>query len=353
MKNIDDIKIIEETDHSKMRDVIAGLPAQCRDAFGLGRGFSVPEDYRDVKNIVFCGIGGSAIGGEIISCYLRKKAKMPMYVNRSYSLPGFVGRETLALILSYSGNTEETVSAYHQAVEKGAKIAVLTSGGQLAELAKQAGLPYLLIPGGLPPRGALGLGFFPVLALLSGMGLIENQEKQVEEAVCLLEKMEKDLGTAVQGDANPAKELARRIFNDFCAIYAGEPMGCIATRWRGQFAENSKALSSSHVLPEMNHNEIVGWAHPRELLKSFTAVILRDKGNHPQVQKRMEITKEILQKDGIKIEEVWSKGEGLLARMFSLIYMGDFVSLYLAILNGEDPTPVKRIEYLKKRLREQ
>jgi glucose/mannose-6-phosphate isomerase len=259
MKNIDDIKIIEKTDQSQMHDVIAKLPAQCRDAFGLGKGFSVPEDYRNVKNIVFCGMGGSAIGGEIISYYLRKETKLPIYVNRSYSLPGFVGPETLAVTLSYSGNTEETLSAYQEAGKKRAKIVVITSGGQLAKLAKQAGLPYLLIPGGLPPRGALGLGCFPALALLSGMGFIENQEKQVEDVVCLLEKMKKDsLGIAVQGDANPAKRLARRIFDNFCIIYAGESMGCVATRWRGQFAENSKALSSSHVFPEMNHNEIVG-----------------------------------------------------------------------------------------------
>jgi len=230
----------------------------------------------------------------------------------------------------------------------------LTSGGQLAELAKKEGRPCLLIPAGLPPRGALAFVSIPALAIFSQAGLIEDKEKDVREAVSLLKRIHKgSLGVSVCVESNPAKKLACKLFDKLGFVYGGsELLSAVVTRWRGQFAENSKALASSHVLPEMNHNEIVGWQHPEELLKRFIAIILRDRQDHPQVKKRIEITKEILQGQGVEVEEVYSQGEGLLARTFSLIYAGDFASFYLAILNGEDPTPVKRIDYLKKRLKE-
>ncbi len=352
MKNLDDIKIIEQIDRGQMRDVLAGFPKQCKEAFRLGRDFSLAPNFGDVRNIVFCGMGGSAIGAEIVNSYLRKEMKLPLELNRDYSLPGFVDKKSLIILLSYSGNTEEILSAYKDAQNRQAKIIILTSGGKLADSAKKDGFPCLLIPAGFPPRGALAFLSFPVLALFSQMGLIEDKEKQVQEAIFLLEQLKNgSLGIDVQTEANPAKKLSLRLFGNFCFIYAaGEHFSGVVTRWRSQLAENSKSLSSSHLLPEMNHNEIVGWQHPRELLKKFAVVFLRDKEDHPQVKKRIDISEEILQKEGVEPEEIWSKGEGLLARTFSLIYMGDFVSYYLAVLNGEDPAPVKRIDYLKHRL---
>ncbi len=354
MHSLDKIKAIEKIDRARMRDILGGLPQHIGQAFCLGKDFSLSPNFGDVKNIVFCGMGGSAIGAEIVSSYLRKEVNAPLGVNRDYSLPGFVDKESLMILLSYSGNTEETLSAYKEARERQAKIIILTSGGRLADLAKKEGHPCLLIPAGFPPRGALAFLSLPVLALFSQMRLIEDKEKEVQETASLLEKLKRDsLGIDVRTESNPAKRLALRLFDNFCVIYAaGEHLSGVVTRFRGQLAENSKMLSSSHLLPEMNHNEIVGWRHPRKLLKRFVAVLLRDREDHPQVKKRLEISKEILQKEGAGVEEVWSKGEGLLARTFSLIYTGDFASFYLAILNKEDPTPVKRIDYLKKRLKE-
>ncbi len=354
MRNLDQIRIIETVDKAGMRQALAGFPQQCQRAFQLGRDLTLPPEYRNFKNIVFSAMGGSAIGAEIVSFYLRREINLAITVNRDYTLPGFVGPDCLAVIISYSGNTEETLSAYAAARKVRAKVLVLTTGGKLLDLVKKDGYPYLLIPGGFAPRAALAYLSLPVLAIFARMQLIQAQDEQVAELISVLEELERDcLGPGVKTAINPAKKLARSIFAKFCVIYAaGEHLSGVVDRWRGQFAENSKTLSSSHVLPEMNHNEIVGWQHPPELLKRFVAIILRDQEEHPQVKKRMEITKEILREAGSRVEEVWSKGEGLLARTFSLIYTGDYLSFYLAILNAEDPTPVKRIGYLKQRLRE-
>ena len=354
MDNLDNIKLIEKVDQAGMCDIIAGFPQQLRQAFGMGKDFSLSPNFSEVKNIVFCGMGGSAIGAEIVSSYLRKEINAAIHVNRDYTLPSFVNKDCLVILISYSGNTEETLSVYKEAQEKQAKILILSSGGQLVNLAEKDGYPYMVIPKGLPPRGALAFLCLPVLALFSQMGLIGNKDKDVEEVISVLESLKKDsLGIEVKTPSNPAKRLAKQLFGNFCVIYgASEQLSGVVTRWRSQLAENSKALASSHVLPEMNHNEIVGWQHPQKLLKRFAVVMLRDKEDHPQVKKRIEISKEILQKENIAVEEIWSQGVGLLARTFSLIYLGDFTSFYLAILNGEDPTPVKRIDYLKKRLKD-
>jgi glucose/mannose-6-phosphate isomerase len=354
MKNLDDAKLIEKVDQARMREIIAGFPEQCRQAFRLGRDFSLPADFGDIKNIVFCGMGGSAVGAEIINCYLRNEIKAPITINKEYSLPRFLNKDSLVVVVSYSGNTEETLSAYKEAQNRQAKMIILTSGGRLADLAGKDGHPCLLIPKGLPPRGALAFLSFPVLAIFSRMRLIEDKEKEVEETISLLERLKKEsLGVEIQTQSNPAKKLAKQLCNNFCVIYgASEHLGGVVTRWRGQLAENSKQLASSHVLPEMNHNEIVGWQHPGKLLKKFVVLFLRDSQDHPQVKKRIEISKEILQKEDVLVEQIHSRGKSLLARTFSLIYVGDFVSLYLAVLNAENPTPVKRIDYLKRRLKE-
>ncbi|MBN3038946.1 MAG: bifunctional phosphoglucose/phosphomannose isomerase [Candidatus Omnitrophica bacterium] len=352
MTNLDDIKTIEKFDSARMRDIIKGFAGQCSEAFQLGRRLTLPGELRDFKNIVFCGMGGSAIGAEVVSGYLRREIDKPICVNREYTLPAFADQNSLVILNSYSGDTEEILSVYRQAQNKKTKTIIVTSGGQLADLAKKNKDACVLIPKGLPPRTALGFLFFPLLAVFCSMKLIADKSGEVQEAIALLEKLEKQsLGIGVSADINPAKMLAKRVADHFAFIYAGsEYFGSVATRWRSQFAENSKMLSSSNVFPEMNHNEIAGWKHPAGLINKCVVVMLRDSNDHPQIKKRMEISKEIFQQAGVTVKEMWSEGVGLLARIFSLIYKGDYVSFYLSILNDEDPTPIKRIDFLKKRL---
>jgi len=347
------LKIIKRYDKSDMLKLIESFPGQCREAEGIGSRFEVPASLKaDYTEIVCAGMGGSAIGADIIRSYISDEARIPFFVNRNYALPAFVDSGSLVIVSSYSGNTEETLSAYQDAKSKKAKIVAITSGGELEKRARSDGFAVLKIPGGLPPRCALGYSFFPALKLLSQLGVIPDKGADISEAIEDMERLKSErLSSGVSSGKNISKSIAGDLYRKYPVIYACQDhTDCAATRWRGELAENSKTLSSTHLLPEMNHNEIVGWENPKELMKDMVAVILRDAGDNPRVAKRMDITKKIISREKVKVLEVNSCGKGLLARIFSLIYTGDFVSFYLAILNGCDPTPVERIDYLKKEL---
>lgn len=351
--SLDNKKVIARYDKSEMIKTLEAFPDQVRDAKEIGQAFNLPDSYRNqYRNVVCTGLGGSAIGADMARSYLADEIKIPMIVNRNYTLPAFVGENSLVIVSSYSGNTEETISAYRDARSKKARIMVITSGGELQKFAKDDGYPYLVIPKGFQPRCALGYSFFPLLILLSKAGLIKDKAKDIDSAINTMEALRnKKLGNDIAEKKNPAKQIARELYMKFPVIYASQDhMDVVATRWRGQIAENSKTIGSSHVFPELTHNEIVGWKHPKRLLKKLVAVILRDAGDHARIAKRMDIAKKIIASEKAKVVEVHSVGGDLLARTFSLVYMGDFVSFYLAVLNTEDPTPVERIKFLKEEL---
>ena len=342
--DLNNMKAIRAIDKDNMRDLLISFPNQCEEALSIGRGISIKSSHkRRYSNIVFTGLGGSAIGADIIKGYLDKEISIPIFVNRDYAIPRFVDKNSLVFAVSYSGNTEETLSAYAEVKKAGSKVVVITSGGKLKAKALKNKDVVITVPSGYPPRAALGYSFIPGLMALGKLGIIRNKAAEIKKAIKFMRRMKPDA---------EAKEIAKKVHDKFPAIYSADKhMYCIATRWRGQFAENSKTLSSSHVFPEMNHNEIVGWVYPKTLLRSsFIAVILKDDGDHDRVKKRMRITTSILKKANFKVVEVKSKGKTLLERMLSLIYIGDFASFYLALLNREDPTPVDRITYLKKEL---
>jgi len=346
------LKNIKRLDSLDMLDLLLGFPAQCRVARQIAASSDILCGKANFDKIVFAGLGGSAIGADLVRAYSYQESKIPILVCREYELPAYVDASTLVIVSSYSGNTEETLSAYSEAKKKGASIITISSGGKLKESAQRDKVTFIQIPAGLPPRCALGYLSIIPLCILSRLGLINQVEAQIEEAARLLEGIrDSELHPTIGQKDNPAKYLALKLRGKFTVIYSGSVhFDVCATRFRGQLSENSKALASSHVFPEMNHNEIVGWQNPKKLLKNFTVVMLRDNKMHPRVIKRMDITKEILKKEGISVLEVWSKGQGLLGRILSLIYAGDFVSFYLAILYAIDPTPVERVTYLKQEL---
>ena len=346
MSKLDDIKAIEKYDKSGMLKMLESFPQQCREAEKIGAGFSFEDSFKTrYENIVCTGLGGSAIGADIVRSYVADEIKVPLIVNRNYTLPSFVNENTLVIASSYSGNTEETLSAYKDAKAKKAKIMTITSGGELQKMAGNDSNPCLLIPKGLPPRCALGYSSLTLLILLSKIGLIGDKSKDIDDAISVLESLKGDKVGQI------SKGIANEIYLKYPIIYGGQDhIDSVVTRWRGQLAENSKTLASSHIFPEMNHNEIVGWEHPAKILKDFVVIVLRDKGDHPRVSRRIEVTEEILKRAKIKVINVESTGKSLLARIFSLIYIGDFVSYYLAILNKIDPTPVDRVTYLKEQL---
>jgi glucose/mannose-6-phosphate isomerase len=353
VKALDSAGGIKKYDKSGMLDIIESFPDQCQDAKRIGYAFVPPEGVKkEYSNIISVGLGGSAIGADLVRSYTADELNIPFFVVRNNKLPNFAASDTFLIASSYSGNTEEVLSAYKDARKKGCSIVVISSGGELSGLAGKDGVSIINIPAGLPPREALGYSFFPMLILLSKMGLIKDQASFIDETIAGLRKLKKNrIGYKVRSKENEAKKIAVRIRGKLPVIYscAGH-MDAVVTRWRGQLAENSKTLAFGGLFPEVSHNEIVGWENPRAVLKNSVAIMLKDSSDHSRILKRMDIFANILKKNKTDVIEVGSSSNGLLARMFSLIYTGDYVSLYLAALNKTDPYPVDRIAYLKKEL---
>lgn len=336
-------------DKSNMRKLLLEFPKQITEAVKIGNEAEVSYTSSDIHSIVLTGLGGSAIGGDVLRSYLSDELRVPIFVNRHYFLPEFVNEKTLVIVSSYSGNTEETIAAHHDAAKRGAKVLCISSNGETAKLAAKYKHPLITIPKGFPPRAALGYSFFPTLIAMSNMKLIASKEKEIKETISLLKKKSKVYSSL--NAQNTALDIAKHLYTKLPVIYSSaDRFDVVNVRWRGQLAENAKVLAFGHVLPEMNHNELVGWKVLRRIMQDMAVVFLRDKGDHKRVQIRMDITKDIASQFASSTIDVESEGKSLLTRMFSLIYLGDWVSLYLAILNGVDPTPVKVIDYLKNEL---
>jgi glucose/mannose-6-phosphate isomerase len=341
---------ITAVDPSNMYQLIRDFPSQVRQAVDIGTGLRIRQSVRGIQQIVLCGLGGSAISGDLLKSYLADELPVPFLVNRQYTLPRFVGPKSLVIISSYSGNTEETNSAHREAMKRRAKILCISSDGQTANLAKSKKAPLITVPGGFPPRAALGYSFFPLLMALAKLGLIRNKSRDIRETMTLLDTLSATYAD-VDSAGNHALHLARQLQGRVGVIYSSsERFDAVATRWRGQMAENAKTLMWGHVVPEMNHNELVGWRKLRDAMHEMQVLFLRDKGDHKRVQVRLDITKSIIGSYTSHITDVWSEGTSTLARMFSLVYLGDWVSFYTAVLHGEDPTPVAVIDQLKSEL---
>lgn len=348
MVNLDDGRLYQELDPQGMGKWIEAFPSQVEEAWGIGLAARVPQDYAEVDQIVVQGMGGSAVGGDLLGALYAAKLKVPYLVVRDYEVPGFAGPRTLFIASSYSGNTEETLSGYEQAKERGCKIMAVTSGGKLAEWARRDGFPWIAIPGGYMPRAALGYSFFPLLAALGRLGLLPDASFEVEEAIAVLKEGVGRLGRHVPEAANPAKELARWFHGAYPLIYAaGAWPGVVALRWKTQINENAKNLAFWNVLPELNHNETVGYEAPAELIRKIRVLFLLTGEESVRQAKRIEVTRGIIDRAGAATRTLTAAGRSSLAKMMSLIQYGDFVSLYLAVLNGVDPTPVKVIDLLK------
>lgn len=333
-----------------MRNLILNFPKQAEEAVAIGNAAAIKLKTKKIQQIVITGLGGSAIGGDLLRAYLADKCKIPVTVNRHYYFPEYVGKNTLVIVSSYSGNTEETTSAYKDAIKKKAMIFCITSGGEVEKMAKKYKHPYIKIPGGFPPRAALGYSFFPTLIALSKLGFIKNQKKEIKETLGLLNALSLRYSNHDASD-NLSLNLAKTLHGKLPLIYSGaDKFDTVNTRWRGQITENSKTLAFGHVFPELNHNEIVGWEVLTDLMKNIHVVILRDKEDYQRIQLRMNVTKGIIGSLADGITEVYTEGKSLLARTFSLLYLADWLSFYLAMLNGVDPSPVKKIDYLKEEL---
>jgi len=339
-------------DPSGMIRKVMDLPLQCRDA--RARILKAPPrlDVRGVGNILVTGLGGSAIGGDILRTLIAGKSRLPVVVNRHYVLPAWVGPRTLVVCSSYSGGTEETLSAFGDAVRKRARILVVSSGGPITARARRRRIPVCIVPSGYPPRSAFGYSFFTLLTALETLGLVPSHERDFREAMALMERMSAGLAPHAPSARNEAKRLALFLHGRLPIVYAGQgPMESVALRWKGQLNENAKQVAVGNVVPEMNHNEVVGFTNPQPLLKGTAVVFLRDpRGDHPQVGRRFDILRGLLAARTAGVREAKAQGRSVLGRMMTLLYLGDFTSVYLAYLKRVDPTPVEIIDRFKKAL---
>ena len=342
-------------DPKDMLGLVRKFPQQCREAAVIARQIVLPSAPREeIRHVVVTGLGGSAIGGDFARCLMDEYGRVPLLVNRDYTLPDYVGPHTLVIALSYSGNTEETLSAYAEAKEAGAQIAVVTSGGKLHALAGADGYPVANVPGGQPPRSATGYMFFPLLGFLKRFNLLRRDlTADIEETFARLDAMETALGPDVPVAQNPAKQLALALLGKLPVVYGSQGYrGAVAVRWKGQFNENAKQAAFANALPEQNHNEILAWTLAQRQAQNWAVIFLRDPEETtrtPRIARRVEVTKSLLG-EATTLHEVWAEGRSLLARLFTLAYFADFLTVYLAYLNVICPTDIGSIDHLKEEL---
>lgn len=321
-----------------MKSLVEAFPRHLEEALTIGRAAQLKVSGRTLNNVVISGLGGSGIGGKIVSQLVAEKCPVPIVCTNDYVLPSFVDAHSLVIISSYSGDTEETVAALEEALSKGAEVACITSGGKIAARAKELGLNLILIPGGNPPRAMFGYSAIQQFFVLSAYGFIDSSfEAEVEKAIALLHSDQAAIRKISRETANRVVERIPVLYSE--AMYEG-----VAIRWRQQINENSKMLCWHHVFPEMNHNELVGWTGGDNRV---AVLLLRNADDHRRSQIRMEICKKLMGEKCDTIIELWSKGESRIQRSLYLIHLGDWLSIDLAELRHEDAVAIPAIIYLK------
>ena len=322
----------------KMNDYINDFTNHLKDAINIANNTALTPCTKEIRNVLICGLGGSGIGGTIVNDIVSPKAKIPITATKDYSIPNFVNEHTLVIANSYSGNTEETLYALQKCQAKGAEIAVITSGGSLKTIAEEQNYNKLIIPSGQPPRAMFGYAFTELFYLLNHYGIIDDSFKSdFQKAIQLLDTEKSDI-------QNRAKDLAKKMHKQTPVIYVANGFEGVAVRFRQQINENSKMLCWHHVVPEMNHNELLGW---RTNVNDLAVVYFRNKSDYERNQIRMDINKKVISKYTENITEIWSKGNSLIENSLYHIHLGDWASWYLSAMNNVDAIEIDVINFLK------
>jgi len=300
----------------------------------------------ELNNIIISGMGGSAISGDLLKCFLSDELKIPVVVNRDYFLPNFADSKTLVIISSYSGNTEESISSLQDALKKKCNIIAVSTGGKIKELANKNNLPWIKLQEGFQPRYSLGASFFTLLKLLQSLKLISKQDDIVNKIISLW----KEKGIEYSKENNTALTYAEQLTGFIPLIYASAEFEPVAYRMKCQFNENSKLHAFYNIIPELNHNEIIGWETFLDKQINLKLISILDKDYHPQILKRFEITSELIRTAGTEIISLKSNEENIKVRIMDLIYLGDWITFYSAVLRGFDPSEIDNINTLKHRL---
>jgi glucose/mannose-6-phosphate isomerase len=349
-KILDDLHEIKRIDKSNMLSFCAEAPKHYAKAAETAK--TVAISYSKPQAIIVAGMGGSAIGGELLKDWARDKISVPIEVCREYSLPAYADENTLVFVVSYSGETEESLSAFLDAVKRKCMVVCISSGGMLREFAEKLNVPHLRVPSGMAPRATLPYLFMPLPILLEKNGLLSDVTSEISETIKILKRVSDSNLPEKPLDSNFSKKLASTICGTVPVVYGFGFYRSVAQRFKTQFNENSKVPAKWESFPELNHNEIVGWEAVKELAKYFSVILIRDEAEPEAMRQRILATKELIRRESVKIFEIQSVGKSTLAKMSSVICMGDFTSVYLAILRGTDPTPVKTIDLLKEKVKQ-
>lgn len=346
---LDDEKAIAAVDKNGMLSVVERAGEQVKDTAKVPLSINLSKEY---SGIIFAGMGGSAIAGDILSDLFYGTLKKTLYVNRGYTLPASLGKNNLFIAISYSGDTEETLAGLKEAETRGMQIICLSSGGKLKEIAAAKKYPFALLPPGFQPRAAFYVILTTLLKLFESLGVISSQKEALAEAIQGLEDMRLELGRKRPERSNAAKQLAQKIKGLTPLVFASNSVtAACGLRLKCQFNENAKIPAFLSVFPELNHNELVGFSSLKKGSHKYALLLLRDADENIRINKRIEITKSLVGVNLGGVNEVHSKGTSRLARSLSLVFFGDLLSVYTALLNKVDPTPVEVIGRLKKELK--
>lgn len=346
--NLDDLAYFKKLDTLDMLGEIDGLPDQLQKAWDLGQSQPLPE-FEDIRSIVISGMGGSAIGADLVSAAVSSGIRVPVTVHRDYGLPGFAaGRQTLVICSSHSGNTEETLDSFETALKNECSIVVISTGGELEKRAGGKNIPVWRFNHTGQPRAAVGFSFGLLLALFTRLNLIPDPSHDVAEAVAAMKKSQEHLRADVPAVNNPAKRYAGQLMGRWVTVMGAGLLAPVARRWKGQINEVAKAGANFEFLPEADHNTLAGTLNPQETLNAHTmTMFLRAPSDHPRNRLRSDLTRQAYMLEGMNTDFVEARGESRIAHMWTLILFGDYMTYYLAMAYGVDPTPIEALANFK------
>jgi glucose/mannose-6-phosphate isomerase len=337
-------------DTQNMLEEIQGLPEQLEEAWQTAQALPL-DNYQGIKQVIVAGMGGSAIGADLVKAYIAPQATVSIEIHRDYALPAWAdGPDTLVIVSSHSGNTEETLSALETALERGCRVLAITTGGKIADQAGNSGVGLWIFDHKGQPRAAVGYSFALMLGAMSRLGLIPDPGAEIDEAVLALKVQRDFLAPQLADHENPAKRMAGQMIDRWVCVFGADFLEPVARRWKGQISEIAKAWGQFEALPEANHNTLAGVVNPEDLLVKTLALFLKADLNHPRNQRRIDLTKKNFMLEGISTDLIPARGENRMAQMWTLIQFGDYTAYYLAMAYDVDPTPVHAIMNLKEEL---
>ena len=349
--NLNDFTSFSKLDPENMLAHIKGLPDQLHTAWELGGSLPLPR-WGNISRVLIAGMGGSAIGADMLAAYAAPLSPVPVFVHRNYYLPAWAkGAETLVIASSHSGNTEETLTAYEQAIANGCRILAVSTGGKLSQSAQKDGIPLWEFVHQGQPRAAVGFSFGLLLAAFTRLGLLPDPGEELQSAIQHMREQQKLIGAKVPPAKNLAKRLAGQIFGRWVTVIGADVLEPVARRWKGQISEVAKAWSQFEFLPEADHNTLAGIINPEEALAKTFVLFLRAPSYHPRNRLRSDLTKKVFMLEGLNTDFVDAQGEHPLSHQWTALHLGDYTAYYLAMSYGVDPTPVDTIEGFKEEMK--